>query len=226
MKIFFLLIAFWLCAACAGNSAQNNDLSNRETASGGAVASSVNVENTGDAPKNVIANSETAEAQANQPKTVRDFFMLLPKKYFNIESCDFAVDRDCRKAKAEYLKTFGEIDIKNGYLKGGCDGAQGCIEMAIFKRPDGTYLTGIATSFEMMEANYFLDYKNGAWTNVSAQVVPEFSKKNMYQIPRTGTTVGVFAKKIIEKGADYEASEKGAKLYDLEWKDGKFQRKT
>ena len=164
--------------------------------------------------------------QMNQPKTVRDFFMLLPEKYFVIEDCNRAVDKECQKSKADYLKNLGEVvDIKNGYIKGGCDGAQGCIEMAIFKRPDGSYLTGIATSFEMMEANYFLDYKNGVWTDVSTQVVPEFSKKNMYIIPHTGTTVEVFAKKIIEQGEDYEASEKGAKLYELEWKNGKFQSK-
>jgi hypothetical protein len=44
----------------------------------------------------------------------------------------------------------------------------------------------------------------------------------MYELPRKGTTIEVFAKKIIETGDDYEISEKGAKLYDLEWKGGKF----
>lgn len=225
MKIILLTIAFLLCVSCAGNVTQNNNLSNNETASSGAAESSSNPSNTNDSFKNSIVSTETAGSQTNQPKTVRDFFMLLPEKYFVIEDCNRAVDKGCQKSKADYLKNLGEIvDIKNGYIKGGCDGAQACIEMAIFKRPDGSYLTGIATSFEMMESNYFLDYKNGAWTDVSAQVVPEFSKKNMYIIPRTGTTVEVFAKKIIEQGADFEASEKGAKLYNLEWKDGKFQR--
>jgi len=95
------------------------------------------------------------------------------------------------------------------------------MEMAIFKRPDGTYLVGLATSSEMLNDNYFLNYKNGTWTDVSSSV-PEFSKKNMYELPRQGTTVGVFAKKIIEQGPDYEASEKGKRLYDLVWKDGRF----
>ena len=44
----------------------------------------------------------------------------------------------------------------------------------------------------------------------------------MYELPHQGTTVKVFAKKIIEQGPDYEASEKGSKLYDLDWKEGKF----
>lgn len=135
-------------------------------------------------------------------------------------------DKDCSKARAEYLKTYTEVeDTANGYFKGGCDGAQSCIEMAIFKRPDGTYLVGLATSGEMMNDFYFLDYKDGKWSDISSTVVPEFSKKNWYELPRVGTTVKVFAKKIVEQGKDYEISEKGKKLYDLEWKDGKFEKK-
>ena len=161
--------------------------------------------------------------QIRQPKTVRDFFMLLPKKYFVLEACEPAKDKNCQKAKIDYLKTFAEVeDIKNGYLKGGCDGAQSCLEMALFKRPDGSYLVGLATFAEMMNDYFFLDYKNGKWTDVSAKTVPKFSKKNMYELPREGTTVEVFVKKIIESGDDYEASERGEKLYDLEWKAGKF----
>ena len=77
----------------------------------------------------------------------------------------------------------------------------------------------------MMNDFYFLDYKDGKWSDISSTVVPEFSKKNWYELPRVGTTVKVFAKKIVEQGKDYEISEKGKKLYDLEWKDGKFEKK-
>jgi hypothetical protein len=94
--------------------------------------------------------------------------------------------------------------------------------MAIFKRPDGRYLVGVATFAEMMNSNYFLEYSNGEWTDVSSTVVPEFSKKYMYELPRIGTAVKVFEKKIVEQGDDFEASEKGKKLYDLKWQDGKF----
>jgi hypothetical protein len=160
---------------------------------------------------------------ANLPKTIRDFFMLLPEKYFTLEACDPLKDKGCRKAKIDYLKVFGEVeDTKNGYLKGGCDGAQSCLEMALFKQPDDSYIIGLAVFQEMMNDFYFLEYKNDVWTDVSAQIVPQFSKKNMYKFPRYGTTVKVFAKKIIEANDDYEISEKGAKLYDLDWKDGKF----
>ena len=104
------------------------------------------------------------ERDGDQPKTVRDFFNLLPEKYFTLEGCDRAADKDCKKARADYLKTFTIVeDIANGYFKGGCDGGQSCIEMAIFKRPDGTYLIGVATSGEMINDFHFLDYAGGKW---------------------------------------------------------------
>ncbi len=170
-------------------------------------------------------NSEltSVDPTNTEPRTIREFFMLLPEKYFVLEGCDREKDKECKKAKLEYLKTFTEIeDTANGYLKGGCDGGQSCIEMTIFRKPDSTYLVAISTEGEMIIEQYFLDYAGGGWTDVAAAVIPQFSKKNFYELPRQGTTVKVFAKKIIEQGDNYEIAEKGAKLYDLTWKDGKF----
>ena len=174
----------------------------------------------------VAAKAPEPTPVAGEPSNVMEFFAALPDKYFTLEGCDRGTDKDCKKARAEYLKTFTEVsDIKNGYFKGGCDGAQSCIEMAIFKRPDGRYLVGVYVSHELIDKNYFLDYENGSWKDVSTAVVPGFSNKNLYELPREGTTVKVFAKIITEQGDDYEISEKGKKLYDLVWKDGKFTKK-
>jgi hypothetical protein len=227
MKILTILVlTMFSLAACASSSSQiesqtgGNRTAIVENTNSASLtpeegnSSSINAKAFDDSSK-----SETAESQTNQPRTVRDFFMLLPEKYFVLEGCERGKDKDCRRARLDYLKTFAEVED-------GCDGGQACIEMALFKRPDNSYLVGVATSAEMMNNYYFLDYKNGKWTDVSAQVVPQFSKKNMYELPRYGTTVKVFAKKIIEEGNNYgdkyEISEKGARLYDLEWKDGKF----
>jgi hypothetical protein len=214
MKTIALTIVYVLAFfACDGGQSANN------TTEVAASGSNQQAETAGQgAGEKVVEPAVTAEG----PKTIRDFFMLLPEKYFTLEGCDREKDKDCKKAREEYLKQFAEIDIANGYIKGGCDGGQACIEMAIFKRPDSTYLVGVSTFSEMMNDYYFLDHNGGKWKDVSAEAVPEFSKKNMYELPRKGTTVPVFAKKIIEQGADFEASEKGAKLYDLVWKDGKF----
>lgn len=192
-----------------------------ESASGGNDAEKVE-----ESSETTFSNStETNLLQTKEPKTVMDFFALLPQKYFTLEGCEPENDKNCKKARADYLKTYKEVeDIKNGYFKAGCDGAQSCIEMAIFKRPDSTYMIALATFSEGMEENYFLDYKNGSWTDISTKIVPEFSKDKRYEIPRNGTTVKVFSTKLIEKGDDYEIREKDKNIYDLEWKDGKFQR--
>lgn len=159
-------------------------------------------------------------AQAKQPKTVRDYFMALPPEYFSLDCC---INKDQRKAKAEYLKRYLNIeDTANGYMSGYGDAAQEGFAMALFKRPNGTYLIGLYTygegGVEDTPWTHFLDYKNGKWTDVSRSAVSGYSKeKFIYGLPRQGTTIEVFAKD--ENGEDFY---KGKKLHDLVWKNGKF----
>ena len=214
--VIALAAAFYACET--GNAASSTD-------GGAQPAATLTPANTAGASKKNTEFLGPPEREGDQPKTVIDFFNRLPEKYFTLEGCDRETDTDCKKARAEYLKSFTEVnDVANGYFKGGCDGAQSCIEMAIFKRPDSTYLVGVATSGEMINDFYFLDHAGGRWEDVSAKVVPEYSKKNWYELPRYGTTMKVFAKKITEQGDDYEISEKGKLLYSLAWKDGKFTK--
>lgn len=217
MKILSLLLTSFIGLYACGLSKDSAGTQPAKTADSAVPVAS-------NSPTVPVASPAVVAESADGPKTVRDFFSLLPDKYFVLEACERDKDKDCTKARAEYLKTFTEVeDIKNGYFKGGCDGAQSCIEMAIFKRPDGNYLVAIATSSEMINDFYFLDYTGGKWTDVSRDV-PTFSKSNWYELPRVGTTVKVFEKKVTEKGDDYEISEKGKKLYDLVWKDGRFTK--
>jgi hypothetical protein len=218
-----LLLSLLSLNACAGTAMQRTNQTENGASSGAKVESNSNAarvkseENT----DNGLDESETSEPQTEQPRTVRDFFNLLPQKYFTLEGCEPAKDKNCERAHREYVKTFLEVeDTKNGYWKSGCDGAQSCLTMALFKRPDATYIVHVLTEFEMGEDSYFLEYKNGKWTDIGAQVIPEYSAKNTYVPPRYGTTVEVFKKNFPEP----EYSERGAKIYDLEWKDGKFLR--
>ena len=218
MKIATLLISCVISFSCAASS----DSTPRPAAQPAANPTTLG---TTDVSAKAAEPQVTPETSGNEPKTVLDFFNVLPEKYFSLEGCDRFADKDCKKARAEYLMAFTEVaDIKNGYFKGGCDGAQSCIEMAIFKRPAASYLVGVLTSGEMINDFYFLDFAGGKWNDASSEV-PEFSSKNWYELPRVGTTMKVFEKKVIEKGDDYEVTEKGRKLYDLVWKDGKFTKK-
>lgn len=160
-------------------------------------------------------------SQTNQPKTVREFFELLPQKYFTLEGCSAnPTAANCDKARREYLKTYLEVeDAANGYMKGGCDGAQSCFTMALFKRPNNTYIVGLTTAFEMGENSYFLEYVNGKWRDIGARVVPEYGVDKIYELPRYGTTIAVYENKKVP-GEDFR--ERAGKMYDLIWKEGKF----
>jgi hypothetical protein len=160
-------------------------------------------------------------SQPKQPKTVRDFFNLLPQSYFTLESCRPKTDKNCVKARKEYLKRFLEVeDNANRYFEASGDGSQEKLKMTLFKRPDKTYLIGLYVYGEWGEKYYFLEYKSGKWSDVSRKIIPNYKKSNIYEIPRKGTTVAVFER--INYDAENQLGETGKKLYDLVWKNGKF----
>lgn len=214
-----LLLNLLVISACQKNEIKPVQTNNEPQTNSQNTPPAVN-NDSGRAAQTVENNQNVS--QKNQPKTVREFFNLLPQKYFLLEGCEPQTDKNCDKARREYVKNYLEVeDTKNGYWKSGCDGAQSCLTMALFKRPDGSYIVAVHTLQETEETNYFLDYKDGKWTDIGANAVPEFSDKNIYELPRYGTTVEVYKKNYPEP----EYSERGAKIYSLEWKDGKFTKK-
>lgn len=168
----------------------------------------------------IFIGGQIVSAQTKQPKTVLDFFNLLPQQYFPLEGCSAKPDqKNCERARKEYLKSFLEVeDNANGFMKGGCDGAQRCLTLALFKRPDKSYIVALHTEGDEIDDNYFLEYRKGKWSDISARVIPQFSKKHVYELPRKGTVIEVFRK----NPANLNERDKSVKLYDLVWKNGKF----
>lgn len=225
MKLLTLFVfVIFFCSACVKTSTQskeNTDLSQSPAGKGENVSNQTNTNSAENETEN-FRSDKTETAMNNQPKTLREFFALLPAKYFELEGCDESKDKNCDKARAEYIKMFLEVeDAKNGYWKSGCDGAQSCLTMALFKRSEANYVVHILTEFEGGENSYFLEYKNGKWSDIGAEIVPEYSVKNTYIPPQKGTTVEVFKKNFPEPNF----SERGAKIYDLAWNNGKFSIK-
>jgi hypothetical protein len=219
--IFILVLCAVSLTGCPNPSEQRSAQPNSENkapAQSNAGAAAVNQpEKTPEKPE-----EKGARATNDEPRTVRDFFNRLPQQYFTLEGCRRETDKNCERARAEYVKSYLEVeDTANGYWKSSCDGGQSCLRMALFKRPDAGYIVGVHTLHEADEINYFLEYRDGAWTDISAKVVPEFSNRNIYELPRYGTTVEVYEKVYPEP----EFSERGKKIYELEWKNGKFARK-
>jgi hypothetical protein len=108
MKLLIvLMLACFSLNACAGTTAdgvkqaENSNISDAKIETN--AAENVPV-------KSIANNSETAESQTKQPKTVRDFFNILPQKYFLLEGCEPAKDKNCERARREYVKTFLETE--------------------------------------------------------------------------------------------------------------------
>ena len=163
-------------------------------------------------------------AQKKQPRTARDYFMLLPDKYFSLDCC---MTMPRAKRKAAYLKRYILTeDNSNGYISAFADAAQEGMVLALFKRPDGTRLVGFYTEgeggIEDTPWAVFLDYRKGRWTDVSRQVIPDYDKeKYIYELPRRGTSIVVYSKTEDSSEPFY----RGEKLYELAWENGKFVRR-
>ena len=144
-----------------------------------------------------------------QPHTPREFFMLLPAQYFKVVN----------GSKEAFLKRQVMVDDPvNGYLSAAGDAGQGGFVMALFKKKDGSYLVGFNSNGEMWDDYYVLQYASGKWRDVSAQVIPQYSKDKAYRFPRRGTSVVVEQLKF----EDGVPSPTGKKLYTLVWNRNSF----
>jgi len=141
-------------------------------------------------------------------KTVTDYFLAMPADVYAT-----TIDGKTVKGKAaltKYRKSLIKIeDIKNGYLK--LEGAwEGWAEIALFKKKDGSFLiaqaeTGCGPACDGFIK--FFTYNSGKWTDVTKQVFPTLSEKQINQafinkkisledgtshyflLPRVGTTI-------------------------------------
>lgn len=149
-------------------------------------------------------------AQTKVPKTVADFYYLLPNDRFA------PFDDGSKKIPSlySYRKSIIKIeDIKNGYIKIEADW-DGWAEIVIFKKTNGDYIVGVssvACGPVCGSSVEFLSYKNGQWKDVTEQIFPKiteaqvraaYEQKNLkvgeeglpelvYNLPRVGKTITV-----------------------------------
>jgi hypothetical protein len=146
---------------------------------------------------------------STRPRTVVDYYMLLPDKYFE-------ANREQRLHWMLDPKRGAIVDIANGYLYAAGDGAQTDIYTCLFKRSDGTYLIAVDYNDKNEVFETFLDfyvYNHGRLRKVTKSVMPvAFNKLLNYELPRLGTTIRV-------------TNKSGLKLYDFVWDKSAFRLK-
>ena len=154
----------------------------------------------------VQLSQSLCSAQSSSPKTVLDYYLLLPEKYFEAN----------KEQRVKWMLDFGRgaiVDIKNGYLYAPGDGAQTPIYVCLFKRPRGLPLVAVKSHEPDTRAYTHLDfyeYKNGTLVEVQKGVLPVKVNENFkYELPRYGTTIKV-------------TDQRGRKLYSLHWSGRRF----
>lgn len=176
-----------------------------------------------------------AQSKGKAPKTVVDFYLLLPAKYI----------QPLAKTK-ERRKLVQTLDVANGYLYLSGEKAmpewEGWAEVALFKKTNGEYVVGVvdgSCATICYSGVEFLEYKNGKWSEVTKQVLPEitdqmtlnrykklfpddaeYNEQNPpyinYELPQKGTTVKVNAN---------EGGDGNTLLFELAWNGARFELK-
>jgi hypothetical protein len=159
----------------------------------------------------------TATAQSSEPKTVTDFFLLVPDRYM-----DGVYDRQSRQ---EMVRNgwLDIVDVKNGYIFYDASDNPSGFEFAIFRRSNGKYLVAYSTGafydaeWSKESGNWptllLLSYEGGRWRDVTRASLPvAFDKKMVYTLPRRGRSIAAW-------------DERGRKLYTLTWANDRFRLK-
>ena len=104
------------------------------------------------------------------PKTVLDYYLLLPEKY--LKALGSSQDR---------LSLISLRDVKNGYLELS-GGWEGDAHVVLWKSAAGQDLLGVSQTDcgpVCQQTLWFLTFKDGKWTNVTAKAFPTLSQKTM-----------------------------------------------
>ena len=154
----------------------------------------------------VFLSQSISAAQSSPPKTVLDYYLLLPEKYFEAN----------KEQRVKWMldpSRGAVVDIKNGYIYAPGDGAQTPIYVCLFKRPGDFPLIAVK-SHESDTLDYthldFYEYKDGKLVEVKNGVLPVKVNENFkYEMPRYGRTIEV-------------SDQHGRKLYSLNWSGRRF----
>ena len=161
------------------------------------------------------AGAGTAAAQSSEPKTVADFFLLVPDRYMD------GYDRRHREEMLRGERRGVVVDIPNGYIYYDASDNPSGFEFAIFRKSNGGYLVAYSTGafydpeWSKESGNwpilFLLSYEGGRWRDVTRASLPvAFHKKLVYTLPRRGRDIAVW-------------DARSRKLYTLTWRNDRFR---
>lgn len=175
-------------------------------------------------------------AAQTQPRTVTDFYLALPGSINGIQGTQdseipgfendfFFYSNERNESRASILKYRKSLikieDIRNGYLRLESREWKGWVEIALFKKVDGSYLVAISQvgcEPKCTGGVIFATYKTGNWKNVTKQVFPYPSQQQgYYQLPRIGTSIVLICGDKRSKSCQF-----GGELAEFQWDKEKF----
>lgn len=134
-----------------------------------------------------------AAAQPPEPKTVADFFLLVPQRYMDGYELRFRQEM----LRGEHRGVV--IDIANGYISYDASDNPTGFEFAIFRKSNGGYLVAYSTGafhdpdFGNDPILFLLSYEGGRWRDVTRASLPAgLHEKMTYKLPREGRSIEVW----------------------------------
>ena len=142
-------------------------------------------------------------AQSSTPRTVLDYYLLLPDKYFEAN----------KEQRVKWMldpKRGAVVDIKNGYIYAPGDGAQISIYVSLFTRAAGSPLIAVKSDTEGLTDLDFYEYKQGALVEISKGLLPvKVNEEFKYEMPRYGKSIVV-------------RNQQSQRVYSLVWSGRRF----
>ena len=133
----------------------------------------------------VAQGSGTVAAQSPEPKTVADFFLLVPERYM------MGYDLRFREELLRGERRGAVVDIPNGYISYDESDNPSGFEFTIFRKDDGRYLVAYSTGafgdpeLDKELGNWptlsLLSYEgSGRWRDVTRASLPVSFNKKLY----------------------------------------------
>jgi hypothetical protein len=136
----------------------------------------------------VPVHAALADGKPADPKTVTDYFLLVPMRYMPYYDLDFRQ----QVVRGERRGTI--IDIPNGFLSWDASDNTEYFEVAIFRKSNGRHVVAYNVPYDdqFPDASVFLllTYESGEWRDATRELLPiTYDRTDTYSLPRRGKSI-------------------------------------